>query len=487
MDIISYRGPGVAGGVSSGLAAAWRKNPNSMSRWWFLQNSVVSSASSNIEQVAFLALLPESLVTGHYRFCNEFLWPLMHDLPQFASFSESDCSNYIAFNRLLSELIDVECTNQQEFFVQDYQLAAVPRWLAIFGHKAKIFWHIPWPKFIPPEYLEPIKSLVRGILGAETIGFHTQEYAQNFMQFINSHMPEYATDEFSMLIEDSPESLTKTLNAFSHTPHKSYILRQQHAVCKTKSESRTRILVRPLGIDYQHWNEIKESCPAQEQNSKLHEIAGKKFVLSVDRVDYTKAVLDRFLIIDKFFEEFPEWIASITFAQVCGRSRVGLEKFDSYWYQCRALCAAVNSRWQRDNWRPIEWIEPTLNASELAYLYLNARALLVNPIRDGLNLIAKEYVACQDRKPGVLILSPGAGAWHELGNQALPGPADNYRQTLDSLQKALTMPLKDRQLRTLRMKTIIASNSLSKWLDDFEMHVAPELAGHSRLKQFRIS
>ncbi|MGH9551395.1 MAG: trehalose-6-phosphate synthase, partial [Terriglobales bacterium] len=191
-------------------------------------------------------------------------------------------------------------------------------------------------------------------------------------------------------------------------------------------------------------------------------------VLSVDRADYTKAVIERLNIVDRFFERRPEMVGNLSFLQICGRSRAGLPAFDSYWNDCRSLYEQINNRWRKDSWQPVQWMEQPLNASELSVLYRRASAMLVNPVRDGLNLTAKEYVACQDKKPGVLLLSPGAGVWHEIGKYALPADPHQPEQVVDSLAKALHMSEFESKAINVLARIKLEKFCLDTWWNYFE-------------------
>jgi trehalose 6-phosphate synthase len=336
----------------------------------------------------------------------------------------------------------------------------------MFGHKTVVFWHIPWPENVPEEYAEVLTEIAAGLLGTSILGFHTNEYALNFMSFVRTHLPEYHVDPFRMTIEDSGERLPQELQSYSRGAGRSYVLQRNLPTRGRGAAHSTRLLVHPLGVDFEFWSDLKESSKSIV-DPQLEEIAAGTYILSVDRVDYTKSVLDRIHIIDKFFAEHPQWRGTLTFVQICGRSRPGLAAFDKYWDECKAVADRLNERWQQDGWQPLRWLEKPLGPKELAYLYSHAHAMLVNPVRDGLNLTAKEFVVCQGENAGTLLLSPGAGAIHELGNFALPAPPQDHAQTIDSLSRSLTMPLKERQLRVLKMKTSILSNQLSHWWATF--------------------
>lgn len=484
MDLVSYRGPGVAGGVSSGLGALWQGQENSQANWWYLNQGVLELRQSNMNTSKFIALLPESLIDGHYRYCNEFLWPLMHDLPQYATYHAEQHQHYNSFNKHIAEQIDVETLGNRCHFVQDYQLALLPQWLKAHGHDSLVFWHIPWPKNVPDEYVEAIKEVAQGMLGANAIGFHINEYAENFMAFVAQHLPEYETNPESMSIQNKSAGLATFMHRARRAAHKSFIMHHQRS--SKNNRGTTRLLVHPLGIDFKKWQDLKSAELQSSTPEVLQKLAGTNFILSVDRVDYTKSVYDRMLIIDRFFQDYPEWVGSVTFAQVSGRSRAGLPAFDDYWQSCRSLAGALNNTWRQDDWQPLVWIDQPLSAKELAFLYKRANSLMINAVRDGLNLTAKEFIACQDANPGALLLSPGAGAWAELGEQSLPVSINDYEEACNSILQSLSMPLWERQQRSLKMKTCIAANQLSDWWETFSQASQTSHAAQTVLEETRI-
>ncbi len=248
MDVVSYRGPGVAGGVSSGLGNAWRGHSAADSHWWYVNKNVLEVLSLAQEKAKFIAMLPESLIEGHYKFCNEFIWPLMHDLPQFASYSSEHHEQYNTLNRVISEHIDVESTNREDFFIQDYQLAMLPQWMNIYGRKTLLYWHIPFPKSVPAEFVAPLLQIVHGMLGSSSVGFHTQEYADNFMQFVETHFSSYEIDQESMLIAVRELSSVSSGRRAARAAHTSYALRNQQSKHQ-KNGNVTQLIVHPLGID----------------------------------------------------------------------------------------------------------------------------------------------------------------------------------------------------------------------------------------------
>lgn len=465
MDVISYRGPGAAGGVSSGLETAWRGQQTADVSWWFLGDDALKFLTPSTTQAKFVTQLDDSAVKGHYAYCNEFIWPLMHDLPEYASYNRENRKQYKRFNTTFAQYINFERASKKRYFVQDYQLALLPRLLGLQGGRSNIFWHIPWPKNVKEEYVEAISEIARGMLSAKSIGFHTNEYANNFLAFVRANLSEFSINSKEQLIYKTQTGMAqRALEMAAGGELSPYVMRPiMHSVAAISAS--TKLVVQPLGIDNERWNELSKAGTAPLDKVGIE--PGERFVLSVDRADYTKAVLERLKIVDLLMEQNESLRGDVAFVQICGRSRAGVAVFDKYWNDCRALADSINERWQKDGWTPIRWVEHGLSAAELAPLYAAADAMLVNPVRDGLNLTAKEFVACRHGNPGVLLLSPGAGAWHEIGQHALAADPSKHQATADAIVRALNMPHAEKFERTLMMRHKIERNPLTMWWKQF--------------------
>jgi trehalose 6-phosphate synthase len=403
-----------------------------------------------------LATIPEEVIKGHYRFCNEFLWPIMHDLPQYCNYVPQDRAYYETFNQTLGWCIIRGWAEGQprDFFVQDYQLAPIPAFLkGNAGFRSLVFWHIPWPKHVSPEHAPVIADIAQGLLSAAAIGFHTDEYARNFMNFVAEHLPEYSCSPDAMAIWSTEVSMgTRKLALLGNA-------RAPKTLSSTHTQL-TRVVVAPLGIDFDHWSTLA----AEPMRDNWHPVLAKTpFILSVDRADYTKGVIDRIQAIDLLLQRHPEWIGRIVFAQICGKTRTGLKSFDNYWDECHVLYNELQQKYSTESWQPLVWLESTYSSAELAKIYRSAEGMLVNAVRDGLNLTAKEFVACQDNHAGVLALSKGTGAWDELGNHAVGLEPGNAGQIADSLHHSLMMSGHERKWRMAMLKDKVRSNSLSGW------------------------
>jgi trehalose 6-phosphate synthase len=463
INLLSYRGPGNSGGVSSGLECLWRtESAKADSSWWFLSDKSLEKISSVSGSSEFIALIPEKVVAGHYRYCNDFLWPVLHDLDQYAKYDLVDREHYRHFNQMFANYIGYEHQGKDRYFVQDYQLALLPRFLNTFGAQSNVFWHIPWPKNIRAEFVEPLTEIAQGLLQSRVVGFHTEEYAHNFAEFIAEYLPRYSISD-DLFVERYAESE-------EYDPRSAYVVSNNYITRPIIQPyfggigghtrvalAGTQILVQPLGIDIEHWNNLQSSF------IDMSKFAKTPVVLSVDRADYSKSVYERLGIVDRFFEKYRDQIGNLTFVQICHRTRSGLKAFDDYWNACQQKYQEVNKRWATDSWQPVNWVEDAIEHNDLAALYRQAEIMLVNPIRDGLNLTAKEYVACQDNDPGVLLLSPGAGAWHEIGNFALPADPTEPNLVVNKLAQALKMTRAERMVRNDLIIEQLSKNPLPKW------------------------
>jgi trehalose 6-phosphate synthase len=437
MKIISYRGPSSAGGLSSAVGRAWRKHSHHDDLWCHIENNGLQVLSHKTQRQS-IARIPQEIIDGHYRYCNEFLWPVMHDLEEHASFNLEHNRQYEQLNKFISQMACEESI-QSGYFIHDYHFALLPRFLRQNNQsRSAIFWHIPWPE--KSSYTALLADIAKGMLSANVIGFHTQEYAERFMRFIEYNLPQFISDPEKMLVKSS---------RFGNWPRNK----------DSWKEKITEIVVAPVGIDFRYWSSLAH----QSDESLSMPFNDKPFILSVDRIDYTKGVDKRLQAIDCFFERFPHWRGEVRFVQACDRTRPGLAAFDNYWQDCQRLRQRLDQRWSNSNWSPVVWLPSALSASQLAQIYRDAEVMLVNPVKDGLNLTAKEYVACQVAKPGVLALSPGAGVWHELGHYCLPVQSEEPEKIAQCINKSLVLGSNEKLLRMSLLSDKVQANTLASW------------------------
>jgi trehalose 6-phosphate synthase/phosphatase len=458
MNIVSYRGPGMAGGVSAAFARVWDENAEH-STWWHMSGNALQLSCGLESQAKTVTQFLPAVLEGHYNYCSKFLWPVLHDLPLYATYQQADHDHYQQFNEVFSRVLMRSSMDlsDSDYFVQDYQLALTPYLLKRSSStRSTIFFHVPWPKFVEEEHIKPLCQIARGLLSAEFIGFHLQEYAENFLNFVSKNLSGYYCDYDNNKIYPA-ESIGTTF-----IPSRSY--GQEIMPLYPRYRRAAEIIVAPLGLDFDYWSSLANNAQAAIWQPSLMR---KPFVLSVDRADYTKGVTQRIKAMDIFFEKYPQWIGEVTFAQICGRTRNNIESFDNYWNECRVLQTQLQEKWSTKNWKPSLWLQTPFSQPQLSMLYRNAAAMLVNPLRDGLNLTAKEYIACQGKKSGVLALSHGAGSWQELGDYALEVNPENPEQIADTIFHALNMTPSEKTIRMEYLTEAVKGNSLQNWWQRF--------------------
>lgn len=450
MHLLSYRGPAMAGGVSGTFASLWDAKSTYLNAWSFLEGESVCQVTDFGRRE--IATISPKLLDSHYRFCNEFIWPVMHDMPERVRFVEADYNCYKIFNRSMAANM-LTANAEDELFIQDYQFALMPSRLAASSDfKSMLFWHIPWPKQVAPEHLRPVQDITRAMLDAQVIGFHTDEYANNFLNFVRNHLPNCT-------------QLAQRLLARHHQS----------------------VVVRPLGVPtglFKADDATTGGDNPQALKKLLQSAQPLPYILSIDRADYTKGIKERLRAIRAFFTLFPSWRGKIVFVQLCAPTRSGLIEFDQYWQECEAMGNALNLDLSSGDWHPLIWVKSSLGCEQLVELYRNARAMLVNPIRDGLNLTAKEFVQAQrDKDPGVLFLSSGAGAFVELGEHCVAIKPQDTLSMAAALHHGLRLSKEEREERMHAMKTMVERDNLNSWWDYLAAITDQLSAGSSEVVQ----
>ncbi len=320
-------------------------------------------------------------------------------------------------------------------WVHDYHLMLLPKLLRDYGKKVNIsfFLHIPFPTFeifrlFPRNWAEEI---LKGILGADLTGFHTHDYTQYFLRCINR------------------------------------ILGIEHTFGNIYLESRiVRVDAFPIGIDYNNIIKLVNSKEVKIRVKQVRDsLQNRKVILSVDRLDYTKGIINRLQAFEKFLEQHPEWHEKVVLYCVVVPSRVGVEHYQTMKRRIDEQIGKVNGKFSRPNWVPIIYQYRYLEPSELFATYVASDIALVTPIRDGMNLIAKEYAASKTDHTGVLILSETAGAAQELGEAVMVNP-NNIEEISEAIFFALEMP-KDEQIKRMsQMRRRVERYNVLRWGDD---------------------
>lgn len=469
VSIASYRGPGMAGGVSTALSTLWKSVEDRAHNWYFVCSKTDSIKKTDINQKSTPeSYLSQELIKDHYRYCNDFIWPVMHDLGHFATYRRYDRERYAQFNRQFAKCIEENRSRTaSNCFIQDYQLALTSN---NFGGGKQIFWHIPWPKAVAPEFVEPIAEIAEGLLNCDSIGFHTREYADNFVDFVNKYFYGYSSTTF----RQDGNNILRPVGGVNSGAYNTNRGRVRSIVRNNHANKLIKVLVAPLGLDLEYWQDNLQGSKLIDE--KLTDIGLSKhdYILSVDRADYTKGVLERMSAIDYFYSNYPQWVNKVKFVQICGKTRSGLGVFENYWSDARAIADRVNEKWSNSSWKPIHWIDTPMNAKMLAGCYRNARVMLVNPIRDGLNLTAKEFIACQDENPGTLALSSGAGAYHEIGEWSVEANPVSDQSLASAVHESLSLSPVERERRASSIMGKLKQNTLNDWCNFFASQMRSE-------------
>lgn len=381
--------------------------------------------------------LTEAEVEGYYEgFANEGLWPLCHIAHTRPTFRPEDWLQYQQANRKFADALlqEMEGVEAPIVLAQDYHFALLPKMVKEARPDARvaIFWHIPWPN---PEVFGICpwqREVLDGLLGADLIGFHTQTHCNNFLETVDRAL----------------EALTEW-DRFA-------VNRKGHM---------TRVRPYPISVAFSNGTADPTRRNAGEERAALCEelgIEGSLLGIGVDRVDYTKGILERFRGIERFIELNPAYQRRFTFVQIGAPSRTDIPRYQQFLEEVTAEAERVNARFQSGKWKPIVLLRRHHSHREITRFYRAASLCLVTSLHDGMNLVAKEFVAARDDDHGVLILSTFAGAALELADALQVNPYD-VQQVAASILQALEMPDQEQGARMHRMRATVKDHNVYRW------------------------
>lgn len=372
----------------------------------------------------------------YYGFANDGLWPLCHIAHNRPTFRKEDWEEYQKVNQKFADIILSEIKNQDRpiILIQDYQLALVPKMVkaqrpgAVIG----LFWHIPWPN---PESFSICpwkKEVLDGMLGADLIGFHTQLYCNNFIETVGR--------ELESLIDFEHFTITR------HN-HKSFIKPF------------------PISIAFQNGSDKSQD----QQNIALHKqlikslgIKTKYIGVGVDRLDYIKGILEKLKAIEIFLTKYPDYKTNFTFIQIAPPSRSKIKKMSEFAQAVEKEVDRINSLLKVGHWKPIIFLKRHHSHEEIQRFYKIADFCLITSLHDGMNLVAKEYVAARNDEKGVLILSQFTGASRELKEALIVNPYSG-EQTAEAIKTALEMKPTEQTKHMKAMREVIKHNNVFRW------------------------
>jgi trehalose 6-phosphate synthase len=372
----------------------------------------------------------------YYGFANEGLWPLCHIAHTRPLFRDDDWKHYQEVNQKFADALleEMENVSHPVVLVQDYHFALLPRMIKQSRPDARvaIFWHIPWPN---PEAFGICpwqRELVDGLLGADLIGFHIQAHCTNFLQTVD-----------------------RIVESRINWEHFSVQRLDHHTIVHPF----------PISVAFSDATAAQQNESAYEERASLLKALGIEATsmgIGVDRLDYTKGILERFLAIERFLEKYPTYKGIFTFVQIGAPSRTHIKRYHDLQAEVEAEADRINWRFQTDHWRPIALLIRQHSHKEIEPYYRSADLCLVTALHDGMNLVAKEFIATRTDERGVLVLSCFTGAARELRDALQVNPYD-IDQTAEAIRAALEMKPEEKQMRMQRLRKLVREHNVYRW------------------------
>lgn len=377
----------------------------------------------------------QSWLRDYYNgFCNATLWPLFHSFPGRVVIDEATWKSYVEVHEVFAEAAHRHSNPNDTIWVHDYHLLLLARALRATGHRGRIglFLHVPFPSLDVLEMLPWARDIVDAMLDFDLVGFHTPSYVKNFLSCAGA--------------------LAGSVSGPDIVEHRGHF---------------TSVGAFPIGIFPESFREPPEAALVDEIANLVRSLGTAKLVLGVDRLDYTKGIPERLVAFGRLLALFPEWRGKVSLIQISVPSRADVPDYADQRASIEAVVGRINGEFGEADWVPIRYLYRGYSRPHLSQLYRMARVGYVTPLRDGMNLVAKEYVAAQDPEdPGVLVLSQFAGAAAELKDAILTNPywADGMARDLD---RALRMPLEERKMRHARSLAVVERTTAQSWAASF--------------------
>ena len=434
---------------AGGLAVAvWESLKSSGGMWFGWSGNIAAEASRRVtgvrdEGVSFvLTDLTQREYDGYYlNFANSALWPVFHYRIDLASFDREAFDTYFNVNRRIAGLVAERVEPGDTVWVHDYHFLLMGDALRQAGWSGAIgfFLHIPFPS---PEIFRALpqhRQIARAMCAYNVIGLQSKKDRANFVRYLEED-------------GDGEELGDDYVRAFNQT---------------------LRISAYPIGIDAEGFANAARSDEADAAAARIGRfLGGRELVIGVDRMDYSKGLPERFEAVGKFFDDYPEMHGKVHVTQIAPPSRSKVEEYQELREKLDGLAGRINGDYGDLDWIPLRYLARSYGRAELAGLFKIARCGLVTPLRDGMNLVCKEFVMAQDpADPGVLILSEFAGAAEQLADALIVNPHDTSK-VADAVNQAITMPLEERQARWEKLRDIVVHQDIAWWrkrfLDDLE-------------------
>ncbi|MGB3607604.1 MAG: bifunctional alpha,alpha-trehalose-phosphate synthase (UDP-forming)/trehalose-phosphatase [Psychroserpens sp.] len=392
------------------------------------------------EKCASVELTQNDLENFYYGFSNRTLWPLFHYFMEYAEFENTYWESYKEVNQKFADVVLEHIEDGDTVWVHDYQLLLLPKLIKDKKPNTTIgfFLHIPYPSYEIFRTFPWREELLHGMLGADLIGFHTYDYERHFLSSVK-------------------RILRLDVNFNEVTYHDRIV----------------KIDSFPMGIDYEkfHQSAIKQKTAQKSElqqrlDDHIQSSSGAKMVLSIDRMDYTKGIPNRIRAFEYFLNKFPEYKEKVRLIMLAVPSRSNVPQYQRLKRETDELVGRINGQFATVSWTPIWYFYRSMPFENLIDLYTSSHVAMITPVRDGMNLVAKEYVATRTKQDGVLILSEMAGASKEMNEAMLINP-NNFEQIADTLKYALEMPESEQRSRMKILQTRLKRYTVDKWAKEF--------------------
>jgi trehalose 6-phosphate synthase len=379
--------------------------------------------------------LPAAHYGGYYEgFANSALWPALHSRTDLIRVSRDDYLSYREVNGFMARALMRFRKPDTAFWVQDYHFLALGAELRELGVTEPIgfFLHTPWPARSIIEGVPHHRELIEAMLAYDLIGFQTDEDCENFLSYVRG------------------------------------LALPIHGRVVSSGHGCTRLAVFPIGIDAEKFAQYAAKAVSHPDVSRLRRsLNGEKLAIGVDRLDYSKGLINRISAFDRMWTEHPSLARTVSLLQIATPSRGSIEAYGNLQNEVARLVSEVNGRHGEVDWTPIRYLNKGFGQAVLAGLYRTAQVGVVTPLHDGMNLVAKEYIAAQNpADPGVLVLSKFAGAANELDTALLVNPHD-IDGMARTIAMAVSMPLPERRMRYELLMDKLRGQSIQKWFSDF--------------------
>ena len=428
-----------SGGLATGLGSIYKKGNNLWLGWpgtFFTKEKNKEAVTENLhkENMAPVFLTEDDIHNFYEGFSNSTLWPLFHYFTQYVEYNPEFWESYVEVNRKFCEETLKYADESDVIWVHDYQLLLLPEMIREKLPNATIgfFNHIPFPSFEIFRSLPWRKQILNGMLGADLIGFHTYDDMRHFLSAV------------------------------------SRITGIDHSMGHLKSSNRIiTVDALPMGIDYKKFSEAAISKETQKEVKQYYSyLNSQQLILSIDRLDYSKGIPQRLKAFDTYLERYADSREKVSLILLVVPSRDQVEHYAHLKEELDELVGRINGKYGTLNWTPVYYFYRSLPFSKLSALYCMADVALITPIRDGMNLVCKEYVASRLDRSGVLILSETAGSAKELADSILVNPND-HDQIVEAIHQALEMPEDEQDLHMSEMQDKLKRYDIHRWVDVF--------------------